>query len=128
MLIFLAKEIDVICLGEEKARHLGMDVIYVKAALFLTASLITGACVAAAGIIGFVGLIIPHICRFLFGPAHKRLLIASAVTGAAFLVFCDTLARIIIRPLELPVGVITGIFGGLFFLGLLLRSKKQEMF
>lgn len=128
ILILLAKEIDVICLGEEKARYLGMDVVYVKAALFLTASLITGACVAAAGIIGFVGLIIPHVCRFLFGPNHRRLLMASALTGAIFLIFCDTLARIIVMPLELPVGVITGIFGGIFFMWLLLKSKRQEMF
>lgn len=128
ILVILGREIDIICLGDEKARHLGLNVSSIRRILFLTASLITGACVASAGIIGFVGLIIPHIARFTFGINHRRLLIVSAIMGAAFLIFCDMLARTIIRPLELPVGVITGIFGGLFFLGLLLKSKRWEIF
>lgn len=123
-----SRDIDAMCLGDEKARHLGIEVVHIKKILFVTASLITGACVASAGIIGFVGLVIPHICRFIFGVTHRRLLISSAFLGAAFLVFCDMLARTVISPLELPVGVITGIFGGIFFLGLIIKSKKWGSF
>jgi len=128
VLIFFARDLDIICLGDQKARHLGLNVVFIKSILFLVSSVITGVCVSFVGIIGFVGLIIPHICRFLFGVNHRLLLITSAILGAAFLIICDTMARFIARPLELPVGVITGIFGGLFFLGLLLKSKKWEIF
>ncbi|MFH1776425.1 MAG: iron ABC transporter permease [Candidatus Omnitrophota bacterium] len=126
-LIFLGRDIDVLCLGEEKAKHLGLNVSGVKAIIFFLASLITGACIAVSGVIGFVGLIIPHIVRFAFGISHRTLLPAAGILGAAFLVFCDTLARTIVSPLELPVGVITGIFGGIFFLTLLVRSGKWEV-
>jgi len=124
ILIGLGRDLDIICMGDEKARHLGLNVILTKRIFFIIASLITGAAISAAGIIGFVGLIIPHFARFLFGINHRRLLIASGLMGAAFLILCDTIARTIILPLELPVGVVTGICGGLFFLGLLVKSKK----
>lgn len=127
VLIILGRDIDIICLGEEKAKHLGLEVSSLKKLLFLISSLITAGCVSSCGIIGFVGLIIPHICRLLMGINHRRLLPAAVLLGAAFLVFCDTLARTIISPLELPVGVITGIFGGIFFLSLLLRAKNWEL-
>ncbi len=123
-LFIFSRDIDIICLGDQKARHLGLDTSSIKRVLFLASSLIAGACVSSSGIIGFVGLIIPHMARWMFGVKHTRLLVAAALMGAIFLIFCDTLARIIIRPLELPVGVITGIFGGFFFLVLLLRAKK----
>ena len=100
----------------------------IKKILFLAASFITGACVAVSGIIGFVGLIIPHFMRKIVGVDHRVLLPASCIAGAIFLILCDTLARTIIRPLELPVGVITGIFGGIFFLTFLLKSKRWEVF
>jgi len=123
-LIAFARDLDIICLGDEKAGHLGLNVILTKRILFVVASIITGAAISAAGIIGFVGLIIPHIARFLFGVNHRRLLVTSAILGAAFLIICDTVSRTIILPLELPVGVVTGICGGLFFLGLLVKAKR----
>jgi iron complex transport system permease protein len=126
-LIALGRDIDVICLGDEKARYLGLDIISTKKIIFFVISLITAACVSASGIIGFVGLIIPHIARFVFGAKHRLLLIASGLLGAGFLVLCDTISRTILLPLELPVGVITGIFGGIFFLALLIKSKNWEI-
>jgi len=120
----LGRDVDLICLGEEKAMHIGLDVETIKKILFFIASLVTAACVSASGIIGFVGLIIPHIGRFMFGPKHRVLFIAVSLLGAGFLILCDTIARTVALPLELPVGVITGIFGGIFFLGLLIKAKK----
>lgn len=128
MLFLFSRDLNLLTLGEEKAAHLGLEAESVKKALFLIASLITGACVAASGIIGFVGLIVPHFMRRITGPDHQILIPASILAGAIFLALCDTLARTIISPLELPVGVITGILGGLFFLTFLFKSKKWEIF
>lgn len=128
MLLVFARELNILTLGDEKARHLGINVESTKKMFFLIASIITGASIAGAGIIGFVGLIIPHFMRRFTGSDHRLLLPAVAIAGAAFLIICDTLARIIIRPMELPVGVLTGIFGGIFFLTFLLKSKRWEFF
>lgn len=128
LLLVFSRDINILTLGEEKAFHLGVNSKQVKKILFITASFITGACVAASGIIGFVGLIIPHFLRKIVGVDHRVLLPASCITGAIFLILCDTLARTIIRPLELPVGVITGIFGGVFALSFLLKSKRWDVF
>lgn len=125
ILVFLFnRELNVITLGEEKALYLGMSVEQTKKFLFIVVSLITAACVSVGGIIGFVGLIVPHFTRhFITGPDHGFLIPASALSGAIFLILSDTLARTIIAPIELPVGVITGIFGGVFFLIFILRRK-----
>lgn len=128
VLIVFARDLDLLTLGEEKALHLGIDAEKMRKLLFLIASFITGACVAGSGIVGFVGLMIPHLIRHMGGVRHRFLIPASSIAGAAFLVLCDTLARTIVSPLELPVGVITGIFGGLFFLIYLLRYKNWEVF
>ena len=128
LLFIFSRDLNILTLGEEKALHLGVNSVQVKKILFIAASFITGACVAASGIIGFVGLIIPHFMRKIVGVDHRLLLPASCIAGAIFLILCDTLARIIIRPLELPVGVITGLFGGIFFLTFLLKSKHWEVF
>lgn len=128
LLLCFSRDLNLLTLGEEKAAHLGLETELVKKLLFIITSLITGACVAASGIIGFVGLIVPHFMRRFTGPDHQALIPASILGGAIFLILCDTLARIIIAPLELPVGVITGIFGGLFFLIFLFRSKKWGIF
>lgn len=128
LLLIFSSDLNILTLGEEKALHLGVNSHQVKKILFITASVITGACVAASGIIGFVGLIVPHFMRRFVGVNHRLLLPASCLAGAVFLMLCDTLARVIIRPLELPVGVITGIFGGIFFLSFLLKSKRWEIF
>ncbi len=110
-------------LGEEEALHLGINIEKTKRLLFILASLLTGCSVAVAGIIGFVGLVVPHFVRMFVGGDHRILLISSFISGATFLILCDTLARIIISPLELPVGVITGILGGTLFVYAL--GKKQ---
>ncbi|MFC2048934.1 FecCD family ABC transporter permease [Elusimicrobiota bacterium] len=109
--------------GEEEARHLGVDVEKTKKYLFFIASLLTGMSVSVAGIIGFIGLVVPHFVRMFIGSDHRILLIASYLSGAIFLIFCDMLARTVIVPMELPVGVITGIIGGGLFIYAL--TKRQ---
>ncbi|MCG2677157.1 iron ABC transporter permease [bacterium] len=128
LLFIFSRDLNILTLGEEKAIHLGVNSAQVKRILFIAASFITGACVAASGIIGFVGLLVPHFMRRIVGVDHRLLLPASCIAGAIFLILCDTLARTIIRPLELPVGVITGLFGGIFFLSFLIKSKHWEVF
>ena len=108
-------DLNALGLGEEEALHLGINIERTKRVLFIIASLLTGFSVSVAGIIGFVGLVIPHFVRMFVGWDHRILLIASFLAGGAFLIFCDTIARTIISPLELPVGVITGIVGGGLF-------------
>lgn len=120
------RDLNILTLGEERALHLGLETEFLKKVLFTVASVVTGACVACSGIIGFVGLIIPHIMRQITGPDHRVLIPASAIGGAVFLILSDTLARTIISPLELPVGVITGIAGGFFFLTFLLRQRRWQ--
>ena len=119
-LILFSRDLNILSLGDEKAMYLGLNAKSARALLFFISSLITGACVAVAGVISFVGLIIPHILRKIIGPDHRLLLPSSMMAGAALLVLSDTIARIVISPLELPVGVITGIMGGLFFLFMIL--------
>jgi iron complex transport system permease protein len=120
-----ARDLNLMALGEEPAAHLGLDVQWTKKLFFLLASLMTGATVAACGLIGFVGLIVPHTVRLVAGPDHRRLVPASALAGAAFLVLADSVARTIIAPREVPIGVITAMLGGPFFLGLLRRRKAS---
>lgn len=112
-------------LGEDKARHLGINTDVAIKILFILASLLTGMCVAVAGVIGFVGLIIPQLMRLLVGSDFRILLISSFLAGGSFLVFCDTVARTIIAPNELPIGVITGIIGGLVFIVMLSRTSTK---
>jgi len=114
-------DMNALTLGEEEAIHLGIDVEKKKKLFFLIASLLTGISVSVAGIIGFVGLIVPHFIRMLVGYDHRILLITSFISGAGFLIFCDMLARTVIAPVELPVGVITGILGGSIFIYALSR-------
>lgn len=113
-------------LGEEKARHLGVKSDITIRILFIITSLLTGACIAVAGIIGFVGLVIPHMVRLWVGSDYRIMLIASFLSGSAFLILCDVLARTVISPNELPIGVITGIVGGIAFIVLLSRSQKKS--
>jgi iron complex transport system permease protein len=120
-----ARDLNLMALGEEPAMHLGLDVEYVKKVFFLVASLMTGATVAACGLIGFVGLIVPHSVRLAIGPNHRQLVTASALAGAAFLVVADVVARTVIAPLEVPIGAITALLGGPFFLVLLKRRQPS---
>ena len=116
-------DLNALSIGEEEAVHLGINVERTKLALFLLASLLTGCSVSVAGVIGFVGLTIPHLVRMVVGKDYRIALIASFLIGGAFLILCDTLARIIISPLELPVGVITGILGGSLFVYVLAKGR-----
>ena len=116
-----SKSLNLIVTGEETALHLGVPVEGTKKIMLITASLITAAAVSVSGIIGFVGLIIPHMMRMLFGSDHRLLLPASCFLGASFLLFADTIARTALAPSELPVGVITALCGAPYFIYLLRR-------
>lgn len=116
-------DLNAFSLGEEQALHLGVNIERTKRLLFIIASLLTGFSVSVAGIIGFVGLVVPHFVRMFVGGDHRILLVSSFLCGAAFLIFCDTLARTIIAPLELPVGVVTGILGGSLFIYALTKKR-----
>lgn len=121
---FFVIPLNALRLGEEKARHLGIDSGTTIRILFVVTSLLTGACISVAGIIGFVGLVIPHIVQLWVGSDYRIKLIASFLSGSVFLILCDVAARTIIAPNELPIGVITGIVGGIVFIVLLNRSGK----
>ena len=123
LIIYLhAHPLNLIVTGEDTALQLGVEVERVKRLLLITASLITGVVVSVSGVIGFVGLIVPHMMRMVFGSDHRLLLPVSGLFGFSFLVVADTIARIITAPVELPVGVITAIFGAPFFIYLLRRK------
>ena len=122
--VLLAPRIDAYAFGEETAAALGVDLDRTAAAVLATTALLTGAAVAIAGLIGFVGLVVPHALRFLLGATHRRLVIASLPAGATALVLADLGARTLLAPAELPVGVITGLVGAPFFLLLLVRSRR----
>jgi len=123
--LLLAPRIDAYAFGEETAAALGVDLDRTTAAVLATTALLTGAAVAIAGLVGFVGLVIPHAIRFLLGATHRRLIIASIPAGAIALVLADLGARTVLAPAELPVGVITGLVGAPFFLVLLVRSRRE---
>lgn len=118
-----AKALNALLLGESEARHLGFDVERVKRELVICTALGVGAAVAAAGLIGFVGLVVPHLMRLLVGPDHRLLLPASALAGASLLLLADVAARLVIAPAELPIGIVTALLGAPFFLYLLLRER-----
>lgn len=126
-LMVLSRDFNLISLGDEEARYLGLDPEEFKRIAILAASLVTAAAVAVGGIIGFVGLVVPHTVRLILGPDHRVLLPASALAGGIFLVVADTLARVLISPAEVPVGVITALVGGPFFLYLLRRRKRSQV-
>ncbi len=114
-------DLNAMSLGEEDAHHLGVDVEKTKHRLFVLASVLTGVCVSLTGAIGFVGLVVPHFVRMLVGTDHRILLVSSFLSGAIFLIFCDAIAKTVALPLELPVGVVTGILGGGLFVYVLAR-------
>lgn len=122
---FFAQPLNALRLGNTKARHLGINTNLTIRILFFLASLLTGVAVAVAGVIGFVGLVIPHIIRLIIGNDYRILLLGSFIGGAIFLILSDTIARTIISPNELPIGVITGFAGGLVFIVVLSRSKSH---
>lgn len=121
----LARSLNTLALGDDYATHLGLHVQKTRIEVILIGSVLTAAAVALGGLISFVGLIVPHMMRMLFGPDHVRLLPFTALGGAIFLLIADTVARTIIAPAELPVGVLTAVLGGPFFLYLLRKAKDQ---
>ncbi len=124
ILFFLSRQMNLFLMGETTALNLGLNVERFKLIILILASLITAAAVSVCGIIGFLGLVIPHIMRIIVGPDNRTLLPASCLTGAIFLIWVDTLARTIISPVEIPVGIITTLSGVPFFLYLLKKRKK----
>ena len=128
LIIALAPRLDVLLLGDEQARALGMRPAATRVGLIVLASVLTAVTVSVTGPIGFVGLIVPHVTRLLFGPSHRRLTIMSALLGAVFLCLCDLAVRLLgaIDGSELSVGVITALLGAPFFLFLLLRSGRRR--
>ena len=125
ILFFLSRELNVLVTGREQALAFGVNVERLRTLLFLMSSLLVGAIVAVSGPIGFVGLMVPHIARMFVGPDHSKLVPATLFFGAIFLALCDVLARSVIPKSELPVGIVTSLLGGPFFLWLLLRSEKR---
>lgn len=126
VLIYYSKELNILLTGDETAKSMGVNVERTKRIILVLGTLLTSLVVSVSGIIGFVGLIIPHIARIIFGPDHKILLPCSAIVGAIFMIITDTISRTLISPVEIPVGIITAMFGGPFFI-YLLRSKKKMM-
>lgn len=125
VLLGSGRELNLLMLGEEGAHTLGLRVETAKRLLLAVAALLTGAAVAVSGTIGFVGLLVPHLLRLLVGADHRRLLGASAAGGALFLVLCDLLARTLLPPLELRVGIVTALVGSPYLLFLILRSTRR---
>ncbi len=126
VVLYFRHELNLITTGEELAVARGVEVDRVKLVVFVVASIMVGAIVSVCGPIGFVGLMAPHICRLLIGPDHRKLAPATLLFGGAFLVACDTLARTVIAPTELPVGILTALLGGPFFVWLLLTRGGEE--
>lgn len=122
----LAKQLDVLALGERNARHLGVDVEGLRIIVIVLVALLTAAAVAFAGIIAFVGLVVPHIVRMALGPAHRTLILVSAVGGAALLVWADLLTRTLVDGADLPIGMLTALVGGPFFFALLYQQRRKS--
>jgi len=124
-LFFLSPQLNIISIGYQDARSVGVPVERIELAAFALSAFITAVAVSLSGLIGFVGLIIPHAVRLVFGPDHRQLLPLSCLAGAMFLVVADTIARVIVAPAQLPVGVITALIGGPFFLVLLIKYSRK---
>ena len=120
---FLARALNGLALGEAPAAHLGIPVQRMKNIAILSVAAATGAAVAVSGGIGFIGIVVPHLLRLLIGPDHRYLLPNAALLGASLLIAADMVARVVIAPAELPIGIVTATLGGPFFLWILLRNR-----
>ena len=125
VLLALGGALNAFALGEEQARHLGVSVRRVKLTVMAAVSVLLGVCVSIGGTIGFVGLVIPHMVRLVLGPDHRRLLPASLLAGAVFLLLADLVGRTLLSPVELPIGVVTSLVGAAAFLVIFYRSRKR---
>jgi iron complex transport system permease protein len=127
VLYMFSRDLNIMLLGEESAKNLGVEVEKVKKIILVLCTLMVAAVVSVSGIIGFAGLIIPHAVRMLFGADNRIVIPFSALGGAIFLIICDTIARSLVPPVEIPLGIVTSIFGVPFFIYLLYRSKKKVL-
>lgn len=125
MIVLHSRELNAFAVGEENARHIGVNVKRVKLIIMISVSGLIGVCVSIGGTIGFVGLVIPHMVRMITGPNHKKLLPASLFGGATFLMLADLVARIILNPLELPIGVVTSFIGAILFVYIFYTSRRK---
>lgn len=126
LLLKYAKQLNILLLGEQEAHYLGVDIHRLKLVVIMTTALSVGVAVAVSGIIGFVGLVVPHLIRLTLGPDHRLLIPASALLGAILLLIADTFARTVVSPAEMPVGIITSMIGGPFFLWLLMKQNGMR--
>lgn len=119
-----ARELNAFAIGEDNARHIGVNVRRVKLVILITVSVMIGVCVSIGGSIGFVGLVVPHMARMIAGPNHRRLLPASMFSGAIFLLLADLIARTLLSPVELSIGVVTSLVGAAAFVVIFYRARK----
>ena len=126
VIVLHAQILNAFAVGEDNARQIGVDVKRAKLVLLVMVSVLIGVCVSVGGTIGFVGLVTPHMARMLVGPNHKRLLPASMFGGAVFLMLADLIARILLNPLELPIGVVTSFVGAIVFVVIFYQSRKEH--
>ena len=120
-----ARELNAFAIGEDNARSVGVDVRRVRLTILIAVSALTGVCVSIGGSIAFVGLVTPHVVRMVTGPNHRRLLPASLFGGAVFLMLCDLAARVVLRPVQLPIGVVTSLIGAVVFVLIFFRTRRQ---
>ncbi len=125
IILLFSRELNAFSMGEEQARYIGVNTAKVKLLLLITVSVLTGVSVAVSGTIGFVGLVVPHVSRMLGGPDHKRLLPLSMILGAVFLMGADLVSRVLLSPVELPIGIVTSFTGSLFFAWLFYRKRAR---
>lgn len=125
ILIYRSTELDALSLGEENAMNIGVDVKRVKLEILISVSILIGICVSFSGTIGFVGLVVPHILRRIFGPGHRKLLISSIFGGSIFLMLMDLVSRTILSPIEIPVGVITSFIGSIIFIYTFYKMRSK---
>ncbi len=121
-----ARELNAFAIGEDNARNIGVNVRRAKLTVLVAVSVLIGVCVSVGGTIGFVGLVTPHMVRMLSGPNHKRLLPASMLSGATFLLLADLAARTVLRPRELPIGVVTSLIGAVVFIFIFYQTGKER--
>lgn len=126
ILLAISRDLDLLVVGEESAASRGVSVTTVKKLIFAAASLMVGGVVATCGPIGFVGLVVPHIGRLVLGPKHRTLAPFSVLAGGTFLVACDAVGRTVVAPIEIPVGIITALIGGPFFLAMLVQGHTRQ--
>jgi iron complex transport system permease protein len=124
-LFFFSRDLNMFALGEENAYSLGMRVEWTKRIIMAVSAVVTGMAIAIGGPVGFIGLLVPHLFRFIVGPDHRVLMPAAAIGGGAFLMLCDLLGRVIARPFEIRVGIITAILGSPYFLYLIIRYQRK---